>query len=158
MVLFSWTGVDSPSRIWFYLPKLYDLINNGDLWFLPVYGHPPELLDQVHEDAAVLLQAMYLENYLYLAFGGPALVGTARIEREFQQDFQVRIIYCRAQSGLSNLVQRVYPALFDVCPLTMQTQSILLIRDVTLVLVSHPADSKADLNISFWIAADLHYL
>jgi len=137
-----------PSRVWFYLPKLYELIDNGNLRFLPLYGRPPELSEQVREDAAVLSQAIYLENYLYLALGGPAPVKTARIEREFRQDLQVRTIHCRDRSGLSDLAQGVYPTLFDLCPLTMRTQSILLIRDATLVLVSHPAERKADLNVS----------
>ena len=53
-----------------------------------------------------------------------------------------------ARSGLDDLVQQAYPTLFDVCPLTMRTQSILLIRDATLVLDSHPTDRKADLNVS----------
>ena len=138
----------APLNIQFYLLKVYELINNGNLQFLPVYGRPPELSDQVREDAAVLSQAIYLENYLYLAFGGPAPVKTAKVEREFRGDFQVRVIHCGARSGLSDLVQRVYPALFDLCPLTMRTQGILLVRDVVLVLSSHPADRKADLNVS----------
>jgi len=134
--------------IWFYLPTLYELIDNGNLRFLPLYGRPPELSDRVREDAAVLSQAIYLENYLYLVLGGPAPVKTARIEREFRQDLQVRTIHCRDRSGLSDLAQGTYPTLFDLCPLTMRTQSILLIRDATLGLVSHSADRKADLNVS----------
>jgi len=78
----------------FYLLKVYDLIDNGDLRFLPVYGRPPELSDQVREDAAVLSQAIYLENYFYLALGGPAPTRTRKIEQEFRRDFQVRIIRC----------------------------------------------------------------
>ena len=136
-------------NVQFYLQKVYELINNGNLRFLPVYGRPPELSEQVREDAAVLSQAIYLENYLYLAFGGPAPMKTAKIEREFRQDFQVRIIYCGAQSELSDLVQRTYPTLFDLCPLTMRTEGILLIRDATIVLGSYPADRKADLDVYF---------
>ena len=76
----------------FYLSKVFDLIDSGDLRFLPVYGRPPELSEQVREDTAVLSQAIYLENYLHLALGGPAPVKTARIEREFRMDLQVRIV------------------------------------------------------------------
>ena len=137
-----------PSRVWFYFQKVCELIDSGNLRFLPVYGRPPELSDQVREDAAVLSQAIYLENYLYLALGGPAPVKTAKLAREFRQDLQVRIICCRDQSELSDLAQGVYPTLFNLCPLTMRTQSILLVRDVTQVLVSHPADRKANLNVS----------
>ena len=80
----------------FYLSKACDLINAGNLRFLPVYGRPPELSDQVREDSVVFSQAIYLENYIYLALDGPPPVKTGRIEREFRQDFQVRLICCRA--------------------------------------------------------------
>jgi len=80
-----------PPAVWFYLPKVCDLIDDGNLRFLPVYGRPPELSDQVREDAAVLSQAIYLENYFYLALDGPAPARTTKIEREFRQEFQVRI-------------------------------------------------------------------
>jgi len=80
----------------FYLSKVCKFINTGNLRFLPVYGRPPELSDQVREDAAVLSQTIYLENYLYLALDGPPPVKTPRIDREFRQDLQVRIICCMA--------------------------------------------------------------
>ena len=83
-----------PPAIQYYLPKVYELIDNGNLRFLPVYGRPPELSDQVREDAAVLSQAIYLENYFYLALDGPAPTKTSKLEREFRRDFQVRIIRC----------------------------------------------------------------
>jgi len=140
--------VSSPSSVQFYLPKLYELIGDGNLRFLPVYGRHPELSDRVREDAAVLSQAIYLENYFYLALGGPAPAKTTKIELEFRRDLQVRIIPCWVRGGLSDLAQRVYPSLFDLCPLTMRTKSILLIRDVVLVLDSHTADRKADLIVS----------
>ena len=73
-----------------YLLKVCTLINGANLRFLPVYGRPPELSEQVREDTAVLSQAIYMENYLYLALGGSAPVMTARIEREFRMDLQVR--------------------------------------------------------------------
>ena len=92
--LHSLIVVAPPSNVRFYLPKLYELVDNGNLRFLPVYGRPPELSDQVREDAAVLSQAIYLENYFYLALDGPAPTRTTQIEREFRQDFQVRIIRC----------------------------------------------------------------
>ena len=137
-----------PSNGQYYLSKVCEMINTGDLRFLPVYGRPPELSDQVREDAAVLSQTIYLENYFYLALGGPEPVKTAKIEGEFRRDFQVRIIRCLTRSGLSDPVQRVYPALFDLCPLTMRTQSILLVRDATGLLDSRPTDRKVDSNTS----------
>ena len=79
----------------FYFWKACKLIDKGELQFLPVYGRPPELSEQVREDAAVLSQAIYVENYFYLALGGPLPVKTARIEREFRQDVQVRKIHRR---------------------------------------------------------------
>ena len=91
-----------PAGAEFYFWKACKLIEDGNLQFLPVYGRPPPLSDQVREDAAVLSQAIYLGNYFYLALGGPLPVKTATIEREFRQDFQVRIIHRRTRSGLSD--------------------------------------------------------
>ena len=89
-----------PSNAQFYLLKVCELIDKGTLQFLPVYGRPPELSDQVREEAAVLSQTIYLENYLYLALDGPGPVKTVKIEREFRQDFQVRIISRRLVTDL----------------------------------------------------------
>ena len=93
-----------PAGAQFYFPKVCELINIGNLRFLPVYGRPPELSERVREDAAVLSQAIYLENYFYLALGGPLPAKTAKIEQEFRQDLQVRIIRHRSRTGLSGLV------------------------------------------------------
>ena len=76
----------------FYLLKVHEIINKWELKFLPTYGRPPELSEQVREDAAVLSQAIYLGNYLYLSFDGLAPVMAARIEREFCLDLQVRTV------------------------------------------------------------------
>jgi len=131
----------------FYLSKACGLIDAGNLRFLPIYGHPPELSDQVREDSAVLSQIIYVENYLYLVLDGPPPVKTAKIEREFRQDFQVRLVRCRIQSRLRDLAQRAYPLLFNVCPLTMRTQGILLVRDATLLLDSRPAGCRSASDI-----------
>ena len=77
-----------------YLSKVCNFIESANLQFLPVYGRPLELSEQVRGDAAILSQAIYMENYLYLALGGPAPVMTARIEREFRMDLQVRVVRC----------------------------------------------------------------
>jgi len=95
LLLYSLTIGGFTASAKFYLSKACELINAGNLRFLPVYGRPPGLSDQVREDAAVLSQAIYLENYLYLALDGPPPVKTSRIEREFRQDLQVRLIRCR---------------------------------------------------------------
>ena len=92
------------SNAQFYLLKVCELIDKGNLRFLPVYGRPLELSEQVREDSAVLSQTIYLENYLYLALDGPGPVKTVKIEREFRLDFQVRIICCRPRSVLTDLV------------------------------------------------------
>ena len=76
----------------FYLFKVCELINDGNLRFIPIYGRPPELSDQVREDAAVLSQTIYLENYFHLALDGLPPTKTTKIEREFRWEFQVRII------------------------------------------------------------------
>ncbi|KAF9642933.1 hypothetical protein BDM02DRAFT_3264295 [Thelephora ganbajun] len=110
----------------FYLSKMCKIIDKAKLQFLPAYGRPAGLSEQVREDASVLSQVIYLENFFYLTLGGPAPVMTTRIEREFRLD-----------------LQRVYPHLFDICPLTMRTQSILLVREAILVLDPCSDDQNA---------------
>ena len=142
------------------LPKAFEIIGKADIRFFPAYGRPPELSEQAREDAAVLSQAIYLENYFYLTLSGLAPVMATRIEKEFRLGLQVRTIkfHCGARIRLIGLVQRAYPLLFDVCPLTMRTQGILLVRDATMVLNSNPADCEIGLNVFFWVAADLDYI
>jgi len=45
--------------------------------------------------------------------------------------------------------------MFDICPLTMRTKGILLVRDAISVLNSYSADSKAALGAPLLIATDL---
>ena len=143
----------------FYLFKLCGVINKENLRFLPVYGRPPELSEEVREDVTVLSQAIYLENYFYLASGGAAPVMTARIEREFRLELQVCSKgFVGVRSRFNNLVQRVYPHLFSICPLTMRTQGILLVRDAIFVLSPPSADRKTGLGVLLRIRADLHHL
>ena len=40
------------------------------------------------------------------------------------------------------LLQRAYPILFEICPLTMRTQGILLVRDVIMLLNGLPVDGE----------------
>ncbi|KAF9779631.1 hypothetical protein BJ322DRAFT_1168073 [Thelephora terrestris] len=107
-----------------YFSKACKIIEKAKLQFLPEYGPPAEFSEEVREEASVLSQAIFLENYFYLTMGGPAPVKTAGIEKEFRLD-----------------LQRVYPCLFKICPLTMRTQSILLVRDAIHILNS-PVDHK----------------
>ena len=44
-----------------------------------------------------------------------------------------------------------------MCPLTMRTQSILLIKDTILVLNSHSTDGNTNPNTLLWVAVDLYY-
>ncbi|KAF9779638.1 hypothetical protein BJ322DRAFT_369059 [Thelephora terrestris] len=110
-------GLTATAQLYFL--KACKIIDKQNFRFLPEYGPPLEFSEQVREDASVLSQVIYLENFLYLTLGGPAPAKTARIEREFRLD-----------------LQRVYPCLFEICPLTMRTQSILLVRDAVHALTS----------------------
>ena len=49
----------------------------------------------------------------------------------------------------------MYPLLFDMCPLTMRTQGILLVRDAVSILDFHSTDSKTGLKV-IWVVADLY--
>ncbi|KAF9651175.1 hypothetical protein BDM02DRAFT_3259184 [Thelephora ganbajun] len=100
-----------------YIRRCCELINTMDMRFIPVYGRPPELSEGVREDLTVLSQIIYLDNYLFLTCDGPSPKQTAKIEKEFRYE-----------------LGKVYPILFDICPLTMRTQGILLVRDTTLFL------------------------
>ena len=84
--------VGFPASAQSYLLKMCEIINKAQLRFLPVYGRPTNLSEQVREDAAVLSQAIYLDNYLYLTLSGPTSVMTARIEKEFRLNLQVRAV------------------------------------------------------------------
>jgi hypothetical protein len=75
-----------------HLHRAHKIIEKANLRFLPEYGPPAKLSDQVREDISVLSQVIYLENYLYLMLGGSAPVRTAGIEREFMLDLEVREI------------------------------------------------------------------
>ena len=73
-----------------YFLKACKTIEKAKLRFLPEHEFPIEFSDQVREEASVLSQTIYLENYRYLALGGPAPVKTTGLEREFRSDLQVR--------------------------------------------------------------------
>ena len=81
------TGFPITARL--YLSEVCKIIHKAKLRFLPVCERPTELSEQVREDAAVLSQAIYLDNYLYLTSSVPTSVMTARIEEEFRLDFEV---------------------------------------------------------------------
>ena len=85
-----------------YFLKACKIIEKENLRFLPECGLPLAFSEQVREDTSALSQAIYLENNLCLTLGGSAPAKTARVEREFRFDLQVRIIphffRCRTQN------------------------------------------------------------
>lgn len=72
-----------------YLKKGCEAVDKGGLRFIPVYGRPPPLSDDVHERLAVLTQIIYFENFLFLTRGGAHPTMTTRIEKEFRHQLQV---------------------------------------------------------------------
>ena len=72
-----------------YLHKACRLINMANLQFIPTCGQPPAYSEEICERSAILSQAIYFENYLFLTCGGAEPKSTARIEREFRCDLQV---------------------------------------------------------------------
>lgn len=100
-----------------YLTKACLAINAAKLQFIPATGRLPKLTEDVFERLAILSQNIYFENYMFLAVDGVEPNMTAGIEREFRQE-----------------LQQAYPHLFDICPLTMRAQAILLVKDVILVM------------------------
>ncbi|KAF9779636.1 hypothetical protein BJ322DRAFT_369328 [Thelephora terrestris] len=86
---FVLTGLNVTGQL--YLLKGCKIIDKANLRFLPAYEPPAEFSDQVREEVSALSQTIYLENYLYLALGGPAPLKTARIEREFRSDLRCSV-------------------------------------------------------------------
>ena len=80
-----------PAR--FYLTKACGVMNAADMRFIPVFGRPPELTEEVQERLAALSQIVYMENYLFLAIDRTPPTMTARIEKEFRRGLQVRILH-----------------------------------------------------------------
>ena len=78
-----------------YLRKSCEAINAGGLQFVPTYGKPPVFSEPLHEKLSVLSQAIYFENFLFLACGGAEPTMTARIEKEFRCQLPVGPLYDR---------------------------------------------------------------
>lgn len=106
-----------------YLQRSCEAINAAGLQFVPTYGQPPVFSEPLHEKLSVLSQVIYFENFLFLACSGAEPTMTARIEKEFRYQ-----------------LPEVYPVLFKICPLTMRTKAILLVRDAVLILTHRPCD------------------
>ena len=73
-----------------FLWKCITLVNNVGMRFIPAYGRPPEMSEDLRENTTCLSQIIYLDNYLFMTFDGPSPKRTARIEKEFLHEFKVR--------------------------------------------------------------------
>jgi len=74
-----------------YIRKACIALNAASLRFIPTTGHPPGLTEDVRERLVVLSQIIYFENYMFLAVDGTEPKMTARIEKEFRHELQVRV-------------------------------------------------------------------
>jgi len=74
-----------------YIQKSYEAVDAAGLQFIPTYGRPPELSEDLHEKLSVLSQIIYFENFFFLTCGGAEPMMTARIEKEFERKLQVRL-------------------------------------------------------------------
>jgi hypothetical protein len=76
-----------------YLTEACDTIDAANLGFIPFFGRPPELTEEVQERLAVLSQIVYMENYMFLAIDRTPPNMAARIEEEFRYELQVGILH-----------------------------------------------------------------
>ena len=97
-----------------HIKRSCEAIETAGLRFIPTYGRPPEFSEDLHERLSLLSQAIYFENYLFLTYGGVEPTMTARLEKEFRHQLQVRsgslpLVTLHAQhvptGGLSGVVQ-----------------------------------------------------
>jgi len=73
----------------FYIQKCCEMIEAGNLRFVPATGHPPGFSEDLHENLVVLSQVIYWANYLFLVRGGPQPHATVNLEKEFRQELPV---------------------------------------------------------------------
>jgi len=126
-----------------YIRRGCEAVNTAGLQFIPTYGRPPAFSEDLHEKLSVLSQIIYFENFLFLTCGGAEPTMTAGIEREFRHRLQVRpAISSSFPLRVQHSSQEVYPVLFKICPLTMRTQAILLVRDTVITLDLRPVDGQ----------------
>ena len=84
------------SQRWFQIARSFltrgcSAVNTAIMRFIPASGRPPELTEEVQERLAILSQLVYLENYLFLAIDQITPNMTARIEKEFRHELQVKV-------------------------------------------------------------------
>ena len=139
-----------PQTALLYLQKTCEFIKAGDLKFVPTCGRPPEFSEELHETLAALSQAIYWSSYLFLMCGGPEPRATANLEQEFRQDLPVgEFASTSFLRQVHFLPQQTYPILFKICPLTMRTYGILLVRDAILLLSVLPTDGECHVFLFF---------
>jgi len=127
-----------------YIQKSCKLIKLGNLRFVPEYGPPPEFSEEVHKTLVPLSQTIYWANYMFLTHRGPEPSATADLEQEFREELPVGDINpIISQVNLIFPLQQAYPILFEICPLMMRTQGILLVRDTILLLAALPTDGES---------------
>jgi len=132
-----------PQMALLYIQKTCDFIKAGELRFVPPCGRPPKFSEELHETLGALSQTIYWANYLFLMCGGPEPRATAKLEKEFRQELPVGEFpspFCTSSSF--STLQQTYPILFEICPLTMRTQGILLVRDAIVLLGIRATDSE----------------
>ena len=88
-----------------YIRKSCEAVEVAGLQFIPTYGPPPEFSEELHEKLSVLSQIIYYENFSFLVCGGAEPTMTARIEKEFRNQLQVRYI---TPFPLTSLIQYFY--------------------------------------------------
>ena len=126
-----------------HIQKSCDMIKMGNLRFIPMCGPPPEFSEDLHKALVPLSQTIYWANYLFLTRRGPEPSATADLEQEFRQELPVSDIpSITFHIDLTVPPQQAYPILFEICPLMMRTQGILLAKDTILLLGALPADGK----------------
>ena len=126
-----------------YIKRSCEAVEMAGLQFIPTYGRPPAFSEDLHEKLSVLSQVIYFENFWFLTCGGAEPTMTARIEKEFRHKLRVRpAISSRLRCMFSLSLQEIYPVLFQICPLTMRTQTILLVRDAIAILNLQPTEGE----------------
>ena len=74
-----------------YIKKSCEAVDMARLQFIPTYGRPPPLSQDLREKLSILSQIIYFENFWFLTCGGAEPTMTARIEKEFRHQLQVNM-------------------------------------------------------------------
>lgn len=85
----SFTYVRLTQSAALYIQKCWGFIERENMRFVPAYGHPPPLSEELRETVVALSQSIYWANYLFLMCGGPEPRATLRLENEFRKELPV---------------------------------------------------------------------